>query len=154
MSYVNNEYSSVNRSELNSVVENALRSVSAASISQGYTQSFPVSGGYQSGVASSSYQNVEVVSSGQSNAQLSGQASGNCRFLPPISLDQYKLNNDPNPELIRKKPSEKIRYVQDVAFRFLEPPKAPKPGDIVVRQLPNRQIAPAPPLVVRQAPPK
>ncbi|RNA29578.1 hypothetical protein BpHYR1_004348, partial [Brachionus plicatilis] len=114
------ENTSVNRSELNSVVENALRSVSAASVSQGYTQNYPVSG-YQSGVASSSYQNVEVVSSGQSNAQLSGQASGNCRFLPPISLDQYKLNNDPNPELIRKKPSEKIRYVQDVAFRFLEP---------------------------------
>ncbi|RNA29948.1 hypothetical protein BpHYR1_054513 [Brachionus plicatilis] len=80
--------------------------------------------------------------------------SGNCKFLPPISLDQYKLNNDPNPEVIRKKPADKIRYKQDVAIRFLEPPQPPKHGDIVVRQLPNRQIAPAPPLIVRQAPPK
>jgi len=80
--------------------------------------------------------------------------SGNCKFLPPISLDQYKLNNDPNPEVLRKKPTDKIRYVQDVAIRFLEPPQPPKHGDIVVKHLPNRQIAPAPPLVVRQAPPK
>ncbi|RMZ96505.1 hypothetical protein BpHYR1_020315, partial [Brachionus plicatilis] len=55
----------------------------------------------------------------------------NCTFLPPVSLDQYKLNSDPNPEVIRKKPSEKIRYQQDLSVRFLEPPKAPKPGDIV-----------------------
>lgn len=82
------------------------------------------------------------------------QSNTNCKFLPPISLEQYKLNNDPDPEVIRKKPTEKVRYKQDVAIRFLEPPKAPKPGDIVVKQLPNRQIAPAPPLVVRQAPPK
>lgn len=78
----------------------------------------------------------------------------NCTFLPPLSLDQYRLNSDPNPEVIRKKPTEKIRYQQDLSVRFLEPPKAPKPGDIVVKQLPNRQIAPAPPLVVRQAPPR
>ncbi|RMZ95824.1 hypothetical protein BpHYR1_017282 [Brachionus plicatilis] len=82
------------------------------------------------------------------------QSNGNCKFLPPISLDQYKLNNDPNPEVIRKKPADKIRYKQDVAIRFLEPPQPPKHGEIVVKQLPNRQIAPAPPLVVRQAPPK
>ncbi|CAF0740054.1 unnamed protein product [Brachionus calyciflorus] len=81
-------------------------------------------------------------------------SNGNCKFLPPISLDQYKLNNDPNPEVLRKKPADRIRYVQDVAIRFLEPPQPPKPGDIVVKHLPNRQIAPAPPLVVRQAPPK
>lgn len=81
-------------------------------------------------------------------------ADTNCTFLPPLSLDQYKLNSDPNPEVIRKKPNEKIRYQQSLSVRFLEPPKAPKPGDIVVKQLPNRQIAPAPPLVVRQAPPR
>ena len=81
-------------------------------------------------------------------------AQSNCTFLPPLSLDQYKLNSDPNPEVIRKKPNEKIRYQQSLSVRFLEPPKAPKPGDIVVKQLPNRQVAPAPPLIVRQAPPK
>jgi len=82
------------------------------------------------------------------------QPSGNCKFLPPISLDQYKLNNDPNPEIVRKRPTDKVRYRQDVAIRFLEPPQPPKHGDLVIKQLPNRQIAPAPPLVVRQAPPK
>ena len=82
------------------------------------------------------------------------RSTGNCKFLPPIALDKYKLNDDPNPEIIRKKPSDKIRYTQDVTVRYLEPPEVQKPGDIVIKQLPNRQIAPAPPLIVRQAPPR
>lgn len=141
--YSNLDYELLNQQEqpsgLNNVVENALRSVSAADFSQSYTQNYPTA------LTSVSVNNVQYAS---------GQSSGNCKFLPPISLDQYKLNNDPNPELIRKKPTDRIRYVQDVAIRFLEPPQPPKPGDIVVKHLPNRQIAPAPPLIVRQAPPK
>lgn len=92
-------------------------------------------------------ESVVVVGGGNSSGQ-------NCKFMPPIALDQYKLNNDPNPEVIRKRPTEKIKYIQDVSFRFLEPPQAPKHGDIIIKQLPNRQIAPAPPLIVQQSPPK
>lgn len=101
-----------------------------------------------------SYTNLAPAESVAYNQEASVAQGGNCKFLPPIALDQYKLNNDPNPEVVRKRPADKVRYTQDVAFRFLEPPQPPKPGDIVVKQLPNRQIAPAPPLVVRQAPPK
>ena len=97
----------------------------------------------------SSYRTVGIYSGETAQASSSG-----CGFLPPLSLDQYKLNNDPNPEIIRKRPTDKIRYIQEIQYKFLEPPAAPKPGDLLIKQLPNRQIAPAPPLVVRQAPPK
>lgn len=130
--YSDLDYTILNQTDATSAIENALRSFSAAHFTQTNDQ----------------------VSTALTSVSLGALQSGNCKFLPPISLEQYKLNNDPNPEVIRKKPSDKIRYIQDVAIRFLEPPQPPKPGDIVVKQLPNRQIAPAPPLIVRQAPPR
>jgi len=131
--YSNLDYTLLAQSEAGNAIENALRSFSAAHFSQATNQ----------------------ISTALTSASLGAiQPSGNCKFLPPVSLEQYKLNNDPNPEVIRKKPTDKIRYTQDVAIRFLEPPQPPKPGDIVVKHLPNRQIAPAPPLIVRQAPPR
>ncbi|CAF0766482.1 unnamed protein product [Brachionus calyciflorus] len=94
---------------------------------------------------------VQIVKNTQKT--ISSNVKEDCKFLPPISLDKYKLNIDPDPEVIHKKPLDKVRYTQDVSVRYLEPPSLPKPGDIIIRQLPNRQIAPAPPLVVRQTPP-
>lgn len=79
----------------------------------------------------------------------------NCTDLAPaLPLDKYKLNVDQNPHVVRKKPSEKIHYLQQVAVRYLKPPAPPKGGDIIVKQLPSKQIAPAPPLIVRQPGPK
>jgi hypothetical protein len=69
-----------------------------------------------------------------------------------LPLDQYKLNVDPNPIVIHKKPSEPIQYKQEIAVRYLNPPTPPTPGDIIIRQEPNRQVSPAPPLILRQQP--
>jgi hypothetical protein len=68
-------------------------------------------------------------------------------------LDQYRLNSDPNPEIIRKKPVERVNYTQNVAVRYLKPPAPAPAGDIVIQQLPDRQVAPAPPLHVKQQQP-
>ena len=146
-------YQTYGTNSIDNIVDNALRrSYSALNLNQSSQSYHTLSQVYLPNAESQN--RVSRASNALTLANTSLQTPSNCKFLPPISLDQYKLNNDPNPEIIRKKPSDKIRYVQDVAIRFLEPPLPPKHGDIVVRQLPNRQIAPAPPLIVRQAPPK
>jgi len=75
-------------------------------------------------------------------------------LAPQLPLDKYRLNVDQNPHIIRRKPQEKITYLQQVAVRYLKPPPPPRAGDIVINQLPHKQVAPAPALIVRQAPPK
>lgn len=80
----------------------------------------------------------------------------NCQpheLAPALPLDQYRLHEDPNPEIIRKKPIERVNYTQNVAVRYLKPPQPPPAGDIIIQQLPDRQVAPAPPLHVRQPQP-
>lgn len=74
-------------------------------------------------------------------------------FACPLPLDQYRLHDDPNPEIIHKKPTERINYTQNVAVRYLKPPAPAPAGDIVIQQLPDRQVAPAPPLHVRKQQP-
>ncbi len=78
----------------------------------------------------------------------------NLNWKGEIPLDQYKLNVDPSPIVISKKPSETIQYKQEIAVRYLNPPYPPTPGDVIIKQEPNRQISPAPPLIIRQQPPR
>jgi hypothetical protein len=65
-----------------------------------------------------------------------------------LPLEQYRINDDPNPEVIRKR-LDKVRYTQEVAVRYLNPPQPPKPGDLVIVER-QSQIPPAPPVVLRQ----
>jgi hypothetical protein len=51
----------------------------------------------------------------------------------PLPLDRYRLNEDPCPHLIRKKPTDKVQYTQNINVRYLKPPEPPKSGDIVIR---------------------
>ena len=70
------------------------------------------------------------------------------QFRGPVSIDQYRINEDSNPEVIRKR-LDKLRYKQEVAVKYLNPPPAPKPGDLVIRER-QGQVPPAPPVVIRQ----
>jgi hypothetical protein len=89
----------------------------------------------------------EIVLNNQRVTLLNRDETAN--FQGPIPLDQYELNADPNPVVIRKKPADKIRYRQNVTIRYLKPP-TPKPSELViVEEAPRPQQAP-PPLVVRQ----
>lgn len=55
-------------------------------------------------------------------------------FRGPIPIEQYPINNDPNP-LIRHKTCNKEHYDnQEIMIRYLEPPPLPAPGEIVIKQ--------------------
>jgi hypothetical protein len=69
----------------------------------------------------------------------------------PIPLNQYQFNSDSNPEVIRKKPVEKVQYQQHVGIKYLSPPTPPKPGDLIIREK-VIQASPAPPLIIRSVP--
>jgi len=69
-------------------------------------------------------------------------------FRGDIPIEQYQINEDPNPEVIKKR-LDKLRYTQEVATRWLNPPPAPKPGNLIVRER-QQTHGPAPPLVIRQ----
>lgn len=69
------------------------------------------------------------------------------------NTDQYPINQDPNPEQIRRHNNDRITYRQDVAIRYLQPPTPPPPGPVIIREIRAPQPPEAPPLVIRQRPP-
>jgi hypothetical protein len=72
-----------------------------------------------------------------------------------LPLDQYKINYDPNPIIIRKQiPVEMPTYKQQVIVRYLRPPTPPSPGPLIVKEVREPQPAAAPPLVIRTRAPR
>ena len=69
-----------------------------------------------------------------------------------LSLSDYAINEDLNPEIIVKKSEEVLEYVQELAIRYLRPDTPPPAGDIIITQEPDSQAPPAPPIIIRQAP--
>ena len=69
-----------------------------------------------------------------------------------IPIEQYVINEDANPEVINKKVTQQLEYIQELAIRYLRPPTPPAPGEIVIKQEGNTVTPPAPPLVIRQVP--
>lgn len=66
----------------------------------------------------------------------------------------YKINFDPNPQIIRKQVSDAVTYKQEVAVRYLRPPTPPPPGPLVIKEVRSPAMPPAPPIVIRQRPPR
>jgi len=73
-------------------------------------------------------------------------------WIGPVPLNEYPLNQDSNPILIKKKSSKKLEYEKKVFVKYLEPPAIPPPGEIIVNQEPNKLAPEAPPIVIRQRP--
>lgn len=72
-----------------------------------------------------------------------------------LPLDQYKINYDPNPIVIRKQiPMEMPTYKQQVIVRYLRPPTPPSPGPLIIKEVRDPQPEPAPPLVIRTRAPR
>jgi hypothetical protein len=63
-----------------------------------------------------------------------------------LPLGQYQINDDPNPEIIRKRTDQQLQYMQEVAIRYLRPPTPPPPGEILIQKESNIVTPPAPPL--------
>ena len=52
----------------------------------------------------------------------------------PIPICQYRINDDPNPEIINKVSCQPIEYNQEIQVRYLRPPTPPPAGDIIIKQ--------------------
>ena len=72
----------------------------------------------------------------------------------PIPLNEYKINEDPDPEVIVKQTNQSLVYIQELAVRYLKPPTPVQPGEIIIRQETNSLLPPAPPIIIRQQPPR
>ena len=70
------------------------------------------------------------------------------------NYEHEQLNYDPNPIIIKKKPAQKLQYTQTFAIKYLKPPSLPKPGDLIIRQEPDRYATPLSPIYIRQQPAK
>ena len=70
-----------------------------------------------------------------------------------VPIDRYKLNHDPNPEVIKKKSSQPIEYNQDITIKWLRPPTF-QSVDIIIKQQPDTILPAAPPMVIRQNAPE
>ena len=55
-------------------------------------------------------------------------------WVGPISIDQYPINDDPNPMIITKN-AKCIQTRRDIIVKYLEPPGIPIPGKIIVNQV-------------------
>jgi hypothetical protein len=52
----------------------------------------------------------------------------------PVPISQYRLNDDPYPEVIHKTNNQPIEYTQEIQVRYLRPPTPPTPGDLIIKQ--------------------
>jgi hypothetical protein len=71
-----------------------------------------------------------------------------------LPISEYKINDDQNAEIIRKRNDQVVQYEHEIAARYLRPPTPPPPGEIIVSVEPNVPTAPAPPLIIRQQAPR
>lgn len=65
-----------------------------------------------------------------------------------------EINQDTSPLIVKKKPNHNIKYVQEVSIRYLKPPTPPPPGDIIIKEIEAEAFPAAPPLILRQQPPR
>jgi len=71
-----------------------------------------------------------------------------------IPISEYPINDDTNPEVVRLRHPNCADRVQQLAIKYLKPPRPPTPGPIVIKQEPNVPTAPAPPIIIRQLAPE
>ncbi|RNA12008.1 hypothetical protein BpHYR1_025219 [Brachionus plicatilis] len=94
--------------------------------------------------------NEEITILGQRGQWANKQEELNWKGNEPIS--NYKINEDQEPEVVKKKSKQKLEYIQELAIRYLRPPTPPTQGEIIIQQQPNILTCPAPPLIIRQQP--
>lgn len=67
----------------------------------------------------------------------------------PIPIEHYKINQDANPTIIRKKRMVDVDATQRICVKFLKPPALPVAGDLIIREE-AQHLPPAPPIIIRQ----
>lgn len=99
-----------------------------------------------------SVQDEEISVNGERGIWINKAESLNWKSSIPLNI--YPINEDTEPEILTKSTSQKIEYVQELAIRYLRPPTPPAPGDIIINKGPNQVPPPAPPIIIRQQPPR
>lgn len=94
----------------------------------------------------------EITVNGERGIWLNRDEIANWKGALPII--QYPINEDPSPEIITKKSRQLLDYTQEIAIRYLRPPTPPMPGDIIINQISGEPYPPAPPIIIRQQPPR
>ena len=84
--------------------------------------------------------NDQQVSSGsfveQNNAGIVQQYAGAAgQLAQQQGQNGYKINFDPNPQIIRKHANDAVTYKQEVAVRYLRPPTPPPPGPLIIKEV-------------------
>jgi hypothetical protein len=86
----------------------------------------------------------EITVNGERGVWVNKNEISNWRGSLPLA--QYPINDDPHPEIIRKRTDQQLQYMQEVAIRYLRPPTPPPPGEILIQKESNIVTPPAPPL--------
>lgn len=72
----------------------------------------------------------------QSNAGIIQQYTGAAgQLAQQQGPNGYKINFDPNPQIIRKHANDAVTYKQEVAVRYLRPPTPPPPGPLIIKEV-------------------
>jgi len=72
----------------------------------------------------------------QSNAGIVQQYAGATgQLAQQQGPNGYKINFDPNPQIIRKHANDAVTYKQEVAVRYLRPPTPPPPGPLIIKEV-------------------
>lgn len=75
----------------------------------------------------------------QSNAGIIQQYAGAAgQLAQQQGQNGYKINFDPNPQIIRKQAGDAVTYKQEVAVRYLRPPTPPPPGPLIIKEVRKR----------------
>jgi hypothetical protein len=72
----------------------------------------------------------------QNNAGIIQQYAGAAgQIAQQQGQNGYKINFDPNPQIIRKHANDAVTYKQEVAVRYLRPPTPPPPGPLIIKEV-------------------
>jgi hypothetical protein len=71
------------------------------------------------------------------------------KWRGPIPLEQYKINQDPNPTIVHKRRSMSVP-VQEIGIRYLKPTRLPDAGDLILKEDEPIHLPHAPPIILRQ----
>jgi len=74
-------------------------------------------------------------------------------IAPDSRFDNLHIQSDNEPLHVVKPADQNVHYKQQINVRFLEPPPAPEPAPIIIKERQAPAPPPPPPVVIRQRPP-
>jgi Ca2+-binding EF-hand superfamily protein len=102
---------------------------------------------------SENQENLQIISvNGEQGVWLNKHEDEN--WTGEIPLSQYPINEDADPEIITRKSDHFLLNEQEISVRYLRPISPPSHGDIIIKEEKSIFPDPAPPLIIRQQPPR